>query len=145
MRTSDGFGSPGRKAGKRKHAEREPYIKLNDTRYTWSDVVDMEDDELGRMLTDLDGAAESIEGTLDSLQGDHKVRAQDKMRYCRKWATRIREEILELTLEDECRCDELEEQVRTYADALNALTDSVKRHLSPELAEIVLDQAIVVK
>jgi chromosome segregation ATPase len=114
---------------------------LNNDRYTWPDIVSMDEDELGRVLVGLDEAADSIETMLDGMVGDQKVRAQDKMRHCSKWAAKIRDEILEfedeLQEEPECRCEELEAQVESYREQLEDLKSSVKAHLSDELATII--------
>jgi len=132
---------------KNRGAKREPYIRLDEIRYTWQDVLDMEDQEICEMLTSLDEAADSIESTLESLAGDQKVRAQDKMRHCRKWAARIRDEVLHMGVFDdngeEARdieeMEELEGRSETCRLQLQALKDSVRKHLSPELAAIIFN------
>jgi hypothetical protein len=118
---------------------RTSYISLNGNRYTWGDVEDMETSKLADFIKELDATIESIGSSVEGLQGDQQVRAKDKMRHCRRWSARIMEELIEE--EEQCRCDELEEELKRRSEQVRLLVSAVNKHLSDQLAEIVLADA----
>jgi seryl-tRNA synthetase len=120
---------------------RTAYITLDQKRYTWDDVENMNDADLADFIKKLDGTVESIESTLEGLKGDQQVRAKDKLRHCRRWSDRIMDELMEDEDEIPCRCEELEEEVEQQKEQVRRITFSLNKHLSPALVKVILADA----
>jgi len=124
------------------------------------DLEEMEGDELDDIVARLEADNQSIDTDLASLSGDAEIKAKDKKRFNKQWITTINDKLLDgdsYDIDDEVPEQEVEtttetkprtsttftsEEVKNPSrDMAKLLISSINKHLSPELAAIVIGDA----
>jgi len=130
----------------RQKKAREPYLRIDNRKFFRRDLEELSVSELDDIVDRLQVDNNSIDEDLPSLSGDAEIKARDKMKFNLQWITIITKELIVDYDEDDAYIeydDDDDVSVGTSPkEMVNRLRASINKHLSIELATVILNDAM---